>query len=95
MKEKPYWQHLGHQKMMQQWVTHTVKVTHLGNGIYGCRCFLNGELNQEYRCKGKENIGKACREMLRWEDKMGNWSDFASDSRDRQGRKQFKQNDTN
>jgi hypothetical protein len=39
-------------------ITHTVKVTYLGKGIYGCRCFLNGVLNSEYRAKGKANIVK-------------------------------------
>jgi hypothetical protein len=63
-------------------IKHTVKVTYLGKGIYGCRCFLNGVLNSEYRAKGKKNIGKACRELLRWESKMGNTSKFANRSRE-------------
>lgn len=63
-------------------ITHTVKVTYLGKGIYGCRCFLNGVLNSEYRARGKANISKACRELLRWESKMGNNSKFASRSRE-------------
>lgn len=87
-----YWLHLTHVKMMQGWVNHEIKVTHLGDGIYGCRCFLNGELNCEYRAKGKESIGKACREMLRFEDKLGNWSDFAGSSRTRQAKKQYERN---
>jgi hypothetical protein len=78
-----YWQHLRHVRMFMGWVEHTVKVTHLGNGIYGCRCFVNGELNCEYRCKGKRNIGDACRCMLRWESKIGNYSDFADSARKR------------
>lgn len=63
-------------------IDHTIKVTYLGKGIYGCRCFLNGVLNSEYRAKGKENISKACRELLRWESKMGNTSKFAQRSRE-------------
>ena len=63
-------------------IVHTVKVTYLGKGIYGCRCFLNGTLNSEYRAKGKENISKACRELLRWESKMGNDSQWARRSRE-------------
>ena len=81
------WREFGPKRVILGHVEHEVKVTHLGKGIYGCRVFVNGELNQEYRCKGKENIGKACREALRWEDKCGNWSDFASRARCRQWEK--------
>jgi hypothetical protein len=49
---------------------------------------VNGELNAENRCRGKAHIGAACRDLLRWESKLGNWSDYADNSRSRGGRKQ-------
>jgi hypothetical protein len=86
----PFWTYLSPIKMIQGNVEHTVKVTHLGGGVYGCRVFLNGVLNAENRCKGKANIGSACRDLLRWESKLGNWSKYADSSRSRHGRKQNK-----
>jgi hypothetical protein len=73
---------------MQGNVEHTVKVTYLGKGVYGCRVYTNGELNAENRCIGKQNIGAACRDLLRFEDKLGNYSKYAHSSRMRSGRKQ-------
>lgn len=64
-------------------VVHKIKVTYLGNGWYGCRCYVNGELNQEVRVEGRHNIRAACRGMLRMEDKCGNVSDYAHASRHR------------
>lgn len=83
-----FWKHITPIRMMQRHVEHTIKVTHLGGGIYGCRVFLNGILNAENRCRGKAHIGAACRDLLRWESKLGNWSDYADSSRSRGGRKQ-------
>ena len=62
---------------------HEIKVTYLGKNTWGVRCFTNGELNQEIQVKDRRDIGTAAREMLRWEDKCGNISDFAGNSRDR------------
>ena len=89
MKPYQYWTHLSHQRMFLGQAEHTMKVTHLGNGVYGCRVFVNGELNAENRCRGKENISSACADLLRFEDKLGNYSKFASSSRSRSARKQF------
>ena len=91
----PFWTHLGHQKIMQGHVEHTVKVTALGHGVYGCRVFINGVLNAENRCKGKENIHAACIDLLRFEDKLGNWSKFAHSARMRRGRKQSERKQLN
>lgn len=63
--------------------SHEIKVTALGNGKYGCRTFLNGELNQEIVVDNKKDINSACRSMLRMEDKCGNQSQQASSSRHR------------
>ena len=43
--------------------------------------------NQELAVDSRDLIGKACREMLRWEDKCGNYSEYASNSRKRNNRK--------
>ena len=72
------------QRMFVDNPEHTVKVTYLGKGKWGCRVLINGRVNQEIEVRSKEDIGPACREMLRWEDKCGNISQFASRSRDRQ-----------
>ena len=86
----PFWTHITPRVMMSpNKVEHTVKVTYLGKGIYGCRVFLNGALNAENRCYGKENISVACRDLLRWESKLGNISDYASKARTRPGRKDY------
>ena len=72
-----FWQHLGIQRFMLGECQHEIKVTYLGGGVYGCRVFTNGVLNAENRCRGKAGISAACRDLLRWESKMGNWSDFS------------------
>lgn len=63
-------------------VEHEVTVRNI-NGNYHCRVFVNGELNQEAVCFEKIDIGPTCRDLLRWEDKCGNISQFASASRER------------
>ena len=45
------------------------KVTHI-NKNYHCRLFRNGELFDEAKCEKRSDIGRACREMLRWYDKL-------------------------
>ena len=74
--------HISVQRTCLGAVSHKIVVTHLGKGIYGCRCFTNDILTQEIRVT-KNLIGAACREMLRWEDKCGNLSDYADSSRHR------------
>jgi MOSC domain-containing protein YiiM len=57
-------------------------VRRIGSG-WNCRVLTNGQVNQETRVDAKADIGAACREMLRWEDKVGNLSAFASAARAR------------
>jgi len=66
-------------------VEHEVTVCNI-NGNYHCRVFTNGELNQEAVCYNKCDIGYTCRSLLRWEDKCGNISEFASAARKRLNR---------
>ena len=63
-------------------VEHEVTVRNI-NGNYHCRVLVNGEVNQEAVCCSKSDIGYTCRNLLRWEDKCGNWSKFASAARER------------
>jgi len=70
------------QKIMQGVVAHEVKVVAYGKG-YSIRVLLNGEVNQESRVDSREEIGPCAKDMLRWEDKMGNISDYASAARHR------------
>lgn len=53
------------------------------NGRYHVRVLLNGEVNQEAVCESKADIGFTARSLLRWEDKCGNISAFASAARER------------
>jgi hypothetical protein len=62
---------------------HEVTVRNI-NGRYHVRVLLNGEVNQEAVCDSKAHIGDTARSLLRWEDKCGNISDFASYARARQ-----------
>lgn len=59
---------------------HEIKVTRIGDG-WNVRCYTNDTLNQEIRVFDRLDIGRAAREMLRWEDKNGNWSDLATHAR--------------
>ena len=61
---------------------HEVTVRNI-NGKYHCRVLVNGEVNQEAVCYNKRDIGYTCRSLLRWEDKCGNISEFASAARNR------------
>jgi hypothetical protein len=70
------------QKLCLGNVTHEVKVTRIGSS-YHCRVFTNGILNQEAIAKDQSEIGFVCKDLLRWEDKCGNISDFASSARER------------
>ena len=66
---------------------HTVKVTYLGKGLYGCRVFVGDVLNAEGVAYGRDQIGLVCRSLLRMEDKCGNFSHYASRARHRIGEK--------
>ena len=59
------------------------------NGQYHVRVLLNGAVNQEAIARGKAYIGFTARSLLRWEDKCGNISQFASSARERHNRKDF------
>ena len=66
-------------------VEHEVTVRNI-NGEYHCRVFTNGNLNQEAVCYNQRDIGYTCRNLLRWEDKCGNISEFARAARERNNR---------
>ena len=61
---------------------HDVVVTHIAGG-WNIRVLVNGVINQETRVTKKIQIQPVIAEMLRTEDKCGNFSDLASASRDR------------
>ena len=63
-------------------VEHEVTVRNI-KGKYHCRVLVNGEVNQEAVCHSKRDITYTCRSLLRWEDKCGNWSKFATAARKR------------
>jgi hypothetical protein len=67
---------------------HEVTVRNI-NGRYHVRVLLDGEVNQEAVCDSKLDIGWTARSLLRWEDKCGNISKFASSARERHNRKDF------
>lgn len=74
---------LGIQRMCLGVVTHEIKVTRIKSGLWGVRCFTNGELNQEIQVHTRADIGRAAREMLRVEDKCGNISLYSDAARTR------------
>jgi hypothetical protein len=61
---------------------HKVTVRNI-KGNYHCRVLVNGVVNQEAVCYARRDIGHTCRNLLRWEDKCGNISKFASAARER------------
>ena len=70
------------QKVCLGEVQHEVKVNRIGN-VYHCQVFTNGELNQEAIAEDRSQISYVCKSLLRWEDKCGNISDYASSARRR------------
>lgn len=56
------------------------KVT-LINGRYHARLYLDEKVIDEMACKEKIDIAWICREMLRWFDKCGGISEWASAAR--------------
>jgi len=64
-----------------------IKVTCLGDG-WGIRLFRpNGTIHSEGHADCKFMIGVIARNLLRWWDKMGGMSKYASRARHRQGEK--------
>jgi hypothetical protein len=64
---------------------HTVTVRNI-NRQYHVRVWLNGQVNQEAVCYRRQDIGFTARSLLRWEDKCGNISSYASSARERHNR---------
>jgi len=59
----------------------SIKVTKIGKKWH-CRLFKLKKLFDESTCEKKSDIGRCCRDMLRWYDKMGNepfsrWADWS------------------
>ena len=68
----------------------SIKVTFLGKG-WGIRCFApSGKMFDETFVKARTEIGPACRDLLRWWDKMGGISKYAYEARHRVTRKELK-----
>ena len=61
---------------------HEVTVRRIGSG-WNVRVLIDGVVNQEMRVFNRQDIGTAARDMLRWEDKVGNISKYADSSRNR------------
>ncbi len=69
----------------------TIKVTSFGGKFFGVRCVgPTGKVFMTETVKTSEDIGDVCREMLRWWDKLGGSSKYASDSRHRGFKKAMK-----
>lgn len=87
MKDR-YTQTIRIQRCLAGQCEHAVTVRCI-SGRYHVRVFLDGVLNQEAVCNSKADIGWTARSLLRWEDKCGNISDFASSARKRHNHKDF------
>ena len=59
-----------------------IKVTRIKNRWHA-RMFVNGEVRDEMACENRIDIGYICKTMLRWFDKCGGMSKFASAARQR------------
>ena len=56
------------------------------NSEYHARLFNdNDTVLDEMSCKSKDGIGWICREMLRWQSKMGSTDPWAESARERSG----------
>ena len=64
-----------------QWIE--VKVTRIADRWHA-RLWVDGAIVDHMACENKIDTGWICREMLRWHDKTGGESTFASRARDRQ-----------
>lgn len=69
-------------RLMQGWCEHQVTVRRTGSG-WNVRVFTNGVLNQESWVQLRSDCGNVARRLLRWEDKNGNYSAFATAARAR------------
>lgn len=85
MSQDHYEQVLPIKQVLMGRVNHSVTVRRIG-GAWHCRVFVNGVVNQEAKCWNRISIGYTCRSLLRWEDKCGNISEFATASRERLNR---------
>ena len=61
----------------------TSKVTRIKDRWHA-RMIVDGTMRDEMACENRVDIGWICREMLRWYDKGGGCSAFASAARERQ-----------
>lgn len=60
-----------------------IRVTNI-KGNYHARLFSDtGAILDEMSCKEKQDIGWICREMLRWQSKMGSIDPWATSARKR------------
>jgi len=59
-----------------------VKVVSI-NGLYHARYIVDGVIKSEYTCEDKKEIGLMCREMLRWQHKLGNVTPLTTSARKR------------
>lgn len=81
MKER-YKQLIRIQRMFIENPEHEVTVRCI-DGQYHVRVLVQGQVNQEAVCYSKADISYTARSLLRWEDKCGNISAFASAARER------------
>lgn len=61
---------------------YSIKVTKINDNFHA-RLKKGSKIISEMACKSKQDIGFICRELLRWEDKMGG-DKFTSSARNRQ-----------
>lgn len=59
-----------------------VKIVNIG-GCYHARYIFDGAIKSEYVCKKKNEVGLMCREMLRWQHKLGNVTPLTTSARKR------------
>lgn len=63
-----------------------VKVTRMKDEWHA-RLYLDGKVHSEMACECREDIGYICHELLRWFDKLGGESTYASKARSREANK--------
>lgn len=61
-----------------------MKITRINNKFHARLLSDTGEVLDEMACTLKADIGHICREMLRWQDKMGNTTEWTRSARERQ-----------
>lgn len=60
-----------------------IKVTNI-NKVFHARLYEGDRILDEMTCKSKSSIGWICREMLRWQDKLGSTTPWATSARAKQ-----------